>query len=44
METLLAQMAERPDDLFRDLAPNILSYLAIPPDRKVGPGGQVASR
>ncbi|HET7141474.1 MAG TPA: penicillin-binding protein 2 [Candidatus Limnocylindria bacterium] len=40
----LYQMAERPDDLFRDLAPNILSYLAIPPDRKVGPGGQVASR
>jgi len=40
----LYQMAERPDDLFRGLAPKILSYLAIPPDRKEGPDGQVASR
>ncbi|HEY8179882.1 MAG TPA: penicillin-binding protein 2 [Candidatus Limnocylindria bacterium] len=37
----LYQMAQRPDDLFRDLAPDILSYLAIPPDRPVQP---VASR
>jgi cell division protein FtsI/penicillin-binding protein 2 len=29
----LYQMAQRPDDLFRSLAPDILSYLAIPPDR-----------
>src|SRR6266545_3342628 len=27
------QMVERPDALFRDLAPQILDYLAIPPDR-----------
>jgi cell division protein FtsI/penicillin-binding protein 2 len=40
----LYQMAQRPDDLFRSLAPDILSYLAIPPDRKVPPDGQVASR
>jgi cell division protein FtsI/penicillin-binding protein 2 len=33
----LYQMAERPDDLFRDLAPDILSYLAIPPDRPTQP-------
>ena len=37
----LYQMAQRPDDLFRDLAPEILSYLAIPPDRSAQP---VASR
>ena len=37
----LYQMAQRPDDLFRDLAPDILSYLAIPPDRPAQP---VASR
>ena len=37
----LYQMAQRPDDLFRDLAPDILSYLAIPPDR---PGQPVARR
>jgi len=37
----LYQMAQRPDDLFRDLAPDILSYLAIPPDRPTQP---VASR
>jgi hypothetical protein len=36
-------MAQRPDDLFRSLAPQILSYLAIPPDR-LKPDGQVASR
>jgi stage V sporulation protein D (sporulation-specific penicillin-binding protein) len=35
------QMAQRPDDLFRSLAPDILSYLAIPPDR---PGQPVAGR
>jgi cell division protein FtsI/penicillin-binding protein 2 len=29
----LYQMAERPDALFRDLAPQMLDYLAIPPDR-----------
>jgi len=40
----LYEMAERPDDLFRSLAPKILSYLAIPPDRKQGPDGQVARR
>ncbi|HEX6656055.1 MAG TPA: penicillin-binding protein 2 [Candidatus Limnocylindria bacterium] len=40
----LYQMAQRPDDLFRSLAPDILSYLAIPPDRKEPPDGQVASR
>jgi hypothetical protein len=28
------QMAERPDALFRSLAPRILDYLAIPPDRQ----------
>lgn len=27
------QMAEQPEDLFRRLAPRILDYLAIPPDR-----------
>jgi cell division protein FtsI/penicillin-binding protein 2 len=37
----LYQMAQRPDDLFRSLAPDILSYLAIPPDR---PGQPVAGR
>jgi cell division protein FtsI/penicillin-binding protein 2 len=31
------QMAERPDTLFRGLAPQILDYLAIPPDRLVQP-------
>jgi cell division protein FtsI/penicillin-binding protein 2 len=31
------QMAERPDDLFRGLAPQILDYLAIPPDRPAQP-------
>jgi stage V sporulation protein D (sporulation-specific penicillin-binding protein) len=35
------QMAERPDTIFKDLAPEILDYLAIPPDRPVD---QVASR
>jgi len=40
----LYEMAQRPDDLFRSLAPDILSYLAIPPDRKERPDGQVASR
>ena len=30
----LYQMAERPDALFRALAPRILDYLAIPPDRQ----------
>jgi cell division protein FtsI/penicillin-binding protein 2 len=40
----LYQMAERPDDLFRSMAPDILTYLAIPPDRKERPDGQVASR
>jgi cell division protein FtsI/penicillin-binding protein 2 len=40
----LYQMAQRPDDLFRSVAPDILSYLAIPPDRKRPPDGQVASR
>jgi cell division protein FtsI/penicillin-binding protein 2 len=37
----LYQMALRPDDLFRSLAPDILSYMAIPPDR---PGQPVAAR
>ena len=37
----LYQMAQRPDDLFRSLAPDILSYLAIPPDR---PSQPVASK
>jgi len=31
------QMAQRPDALFRDLAPQILDYMAIPPDRPVQP-------
>ncbi|HEX6140415.1 MAG TPA: penicillin-binding protein 2 [Candidatus Limnocylindria bacterium] len=31
------QMAERPDDLFRSLAPQILDYMAIPPDRPLQP-------
>ncbi|HEX9634605.1 MAG TPA: penicillin-binding protein 2 [Candidatus Limnocylindria bacterium] len=31
------QMAQRPDALFRDLAPRILDYLAIPPDRPAQP-------
>jgi stage V sporulation protein D (sporulation-specific penicillin-binding protein) len=31
------QMAERPDALFRGLAPQILDYLAIPPDRPAQP-------
>jgi cell division protein FtsI/penicillin-binding protein 2 len=31
------QMAQRPDSLFRSLAPDILSYLAIPPDRSGQP-------
>jgi len=30
-------MVERPDALFRDLAPQILDYLAIPPDRPAQP-------
>lgn len=34
-------MAERPDQVFADLGPQILDYLAIPPDRS---GGSVASR
>ena len=33
----LYEMAQRPDDLFRSLAPDILSYLAIPPDRPSQP-------
>jgi cell division protein FtsI/penicillin-binding protein 2 len=33
----LYQMAERPDTLFRDLAPQILDYLAIAPDRPQQP-------
>ncbi|MEP6468223.1 MAG: penicillin-binding protein 2 [Chloroflexota bacterium] len=37
----LYQIAQRPDDLFRSLAPDILSYLAIPPDR---PGQPVAGQ
>ena len=36
----LYQMAERPDAVFRDLAPQMLDYLAIPPDRPAA----VASR
>jgi cell division protein FtsI/penicillin-binding protein 2 len=40
----LYEMAERPDDLFRSMAPDILAYLAIPPDRKEHSDGQVASR
>jgi cell division protein FtsI/penicillin-binding protein 2 len=35
------KMAERPDQVFGDLAPQILDYLAIPPDR---PGATVATR
>ncbi len=35
------QMAERPDDIFGELAPQILDYLAIPPDR---PGVTVATK
>ena len=35
------QMAERPDDIFGDLAPQILDYLAIPPDR---PNATVATQ
>ena len=31
------QIAQRPDALFRSLAPQILDYLAIPPDRPVLP-------
>ncbi len=34
-------MAERPDEIFAALGPQILDYLAIPPDRG---GGSVASR
>jgi cell division protein FtsI/penicillin-binding protein 2 len=34
-------MAERPDQVFASLGPQILDYLAIPPDRS---GGSVASR
>jgi len=37
----LYQMAERPDTIFKDLAPQILDYLAIPPDR---PLDQVAAK
>ncbi len=37
----LYQMAERPDALFRELAPQVLDYLAIPPDRT---GQAVAAR
>ena len=33
----LYQMAERPDALFRKLAPRVLDYLAIPPDRPQQP-------
>jgi cell division protein FtsI/penicillin-binding protein 2 len=33
----LYQMAERPDALFRELAPQVLDYLAIPPDRPANP-------
>ncbi|HEX6128652.1 MAG TPA: penicillin-binding protein 2 [Candidatus Limnocylindria bacterium] len=33
----LYQMAERPDALFRRLAPQVLDYLAIPPDRPQQP-------
>jgi cell division protein FtsI/penicillin-binding protein 2 len=33
----LYQMAERPDDIFRGLAPRVLDYLAIPPDRPQQP-------
>ncbi len=36
----LYEMAEAPDDLFRSLAPQMLDYLAIPPDR---PGQPVAA-
>ncbi|HET9879793.1 MAG TPA: penicillin-binding transpeptidase domain-containing protein, partial [Candidatus Limnocylindria bacterium] len=35
------KMAERPDQVFGELAPQILDYLAIPPDR---PGASVAAR
>jgi cell division protein FtsI/penicillin-binding protein 2 len=35
------QMAERPDDIFGELAPQILDYLAIPPDR---PNATVAAK
>ncbi len=35
------QVVERPETVFHDLAPQILDYLAIPPDR---PATQVASR
>jgi hypothetical protein len=31
------QMVQRPDALFRALAPEILDYLAIPPDRPAQP-------
>ncbi|MGI8872176.1 MAG: peptidoglycan D,D-transpeptidase FtsI family protein [Candidatus Limnocylindria bacterium] len=37
----LYQMAERPEAVFRTFAPQMLDYLAIPPDRPTGP---VASR
>ncbi len=37
----LYEMAERPDQIFKDLAPQILDYLAIPPDR---PLPQVAAK
>lgn len=33
----LYQMAERPDAVFRELAPQVLDYLAIPPDRPSQP-------
>jgi cell division protein FtsI/penicillin-binding protein 2 len=33
----LYEMAERPDAIFRDLAPQVLDYLAIPPDRPANP-------
>ncbi|MGH2455516.1 MAG: peptidoglycan D,D-transpeptidase FtsI family protein [Candidatus Limnocylindria bacterium] len=33
----LYQIAERPDALFRSLAPQVLDYLAIPPDRSAQP-------
>ncbi len=33
----LYQVAERPDALFRELAPQMLDYLAIPPDRPEQP-------
>ncbi len=31
------EMVERPETVFQDLAPQILDYLAIPPDRPTTP-------